>query len=179
MNKKIIITILTLATLTGCVESGHEDIKDWMNKQEKSLKGKIENLPTAKTFSPTPYDAKIDPFVLKEKVSVKDLLKNKYAPELERDLEDLEYFDLNSLRMVGTVNKDKKVYAMIRDNSKNVYYVTVGNHMGKNHGKVISLNDGELVLDERFKENEEWVRKETKIYLFDGIGQGSTNNKSR
>ncbi len=169
MNKKLLFSLLTVLTLTACSnDGGYEDIKEWMKQEEKKLKGKVETIPDVKQFRQTPYEAKVDPFELKEKVSLKEIFKNKYAPDLDRVQEDLEYFDLEQLRMVGTVNKDGKIYAMIKDNGKNIYYVTNNNYMGKNYGKIISITESHLILDERIKVNEDWTAKETKVYLFEG-----------
>lgn len=176
MNKKLLFSLLTVLTLTACSDGGgNEDLKEWMKQEEKKLKGKIESIPDLKHFKQTPYEAKVDPFELKDKVSLKEIFKNKYAPDLDRLQEELEFFALEQLRMVGTVNKDGKMYAMIKDNGNNIYYVTVNNYMGKNYGKILSITESHMVLDERVKVNEDWTTKETKIYLFEGIS--SAKNK--
>ena len=140
-----------------------------MSQQEKELKGKIEKLPPVKVYEPTQFTANSDPFSRVGKVSTLDIFKNKYAPDFNRPKEELEQFDLSTLRMVGSVNKDNITYAIIRDNNKNSYYVKKGNYMGLNYGKIITLNEGEIILEERFKDYDKWEKRETKIFLFEGI----------
>jgi len=158
-----------LASLAACSNENDGDLKNWMASEESRLKGKIGKLPVAKSFNPTPYNASADPFVVKEKLSLKNLLKDKYAPNTNRQKEELEDFSLESLRMVGTVVNDGKFYAMIRDNKKMIYYISVGGHMGKNYGEVTHVSEGEILIDERLKVNDEWVVKPARIFLFEGM----------
>ena len=167
-NKKIFLILLPFL-IVGCSFGEHSDLKEWMTKQEKELKGKIEKLPPVKVYEPTQFSANTDPFSRIAKVSTLDIFKNKYAPDFNRPKEELEQFDLSTLRMVGTVQKDNNIYAMIKDSNKNLYYVKKGNYMGLNYGKVISLNEGEIILEERFKDYDKWEKRETKIFLFEGM----------
>lgn len=167
--KKLILVLLLSSLTVGCSFSEHSDLKEWMSQQEKELKGKIEKLPPVKVYEPTQFTANSDPFSRVGKVSTLDIFKNKYAPDFNRPKEELEQFDLSTLRMVGSVNKDNITYAIIRDNNKNSYYVKKGNYMGLNYGKIITLNEGEIILEERFKDYDKWEKRETKIFLFEGI----------
>ncbi len=167
--KKLILVFILSILMVGCSFSEHSDLKEWMSKQEKELKGKIEKLPPVKLYEPTQFTANVDPFSRVGKVSTLDIFKNKYAPNLNRPKEELEHFDLSTLRMVGSLNRDKITYAIIRDNNKNSYYVKKGNYMGLNYGKIITLNEGEIILEERFKDYDKWEKRETKIFLFEGI----------
>lgn len=162
--------ILLLSILAvGCSDVGNSDIKDWMKEQESTMKGKIDKLPPAKSFIPVTYNATIDPFSMKEKVSMNDILKDRYAPDMTREREPLESVSLGSLKMVGTVLKDGKYYALIKDNNnKNLYYVTVGNYIGTDFGEIKKINEGEISLEERVQEGDEWKLKPVKIYLYEG-----------
>lgn len=167
MNK-LIITMFAMTALAGCSGSNHDDIKSWMGEQEKQLKGKIELLPTAKSYTPVVYKAEVDPFVIKEKLSLNELLKDRYAPDLNREKEYLEEFPLESLKMVGTVIKDGKFYAMISDQNRVISYISSGNYVGQNYGKVNSITEGEVLLEERVNTNDEWVIRNARIQLFEG-----------
>ncbi len=167
MNKKI-LSIFMVIFVTGCADSNHSDIQEWMGKQEKELKGKIDVLQPARSFVPTPFNAVIDPFARREKTSLSSVLKDRYSPDMERTKEDLEEYNLENLKMVGTVIQDGKFFGMIKDVSGIINYVTVGNYMGKNFGKITDISEGEIVLDERVKVNDEWRPKISKVYLFEG-----------
>lgn len=170
MNKLLLSTIVITA-LAGCSNSGHDDIKKWMASEEKKLKGKIEVLPPARAYIPVAYNAELDPFVTKEKINLIELAKDKYAPDTKREKEYLEDFNLDAIKMIGTVIKDGKFYAMIREPNKIINYVTIGNYVGKNYGKIIAITEGEIVLEERLKNNEQWVIKNNKIELYEGFSK--------
>jgi len=166
--KKSLLTIFAMTALAGCSQSNHDDIKTWMKSQEQQLKGKIEILPSAKTYTPVVYKAEVDPFVIKEKLSLNELLKDRFAPDLNREKEYLEEFNLEALKMVGTVIKDGNFYAMIRDPNKVISYISVGGYIGQNHGKVTSVNEGEVLIEERVNTNEQWVARNARVQLYEG-----------
>ena len=166
--KKLLLSIFIITGLSACGDSNNDDIKQWMSEEGKKVQGKIESLPPAKNFTPVPYNAVIDPFVVKSKINLADLTKDKFAPDLNRQKEALETEFIESLRMVGTIIKDGKFYAMIKDKNKLVHYVSVGNHIGTNYGEIKTINEGEMVLEERSKESDEWKLKTVRIYLYEG-----------
>lgn len=168
MHKKIALIISVLALSACGNEVGTSDLKDWMKEQESGMKGKIEKLPPAKSFIPVAYNATIDPFNMKEKASLNDLLKDRYAPDFNRPKQALEAIPLQNLKMVGTVLKDGKYYAMIKDGNKIIYYVTEGDYMGTDYGEIKKISEGEIQLEERVKDGDEWKLKPVKIFLYEG-----------
>lgn len=167
---KFLSSIVLVLSLSACSNGQHEDLVEWMKEQESSLKGKIEPLPPAKTFQATDYNVKIDPFSRADNIrSIRTIVKNKYAPDFNRRKEALERFDIPILKMVGTVQKEGKMYAMIKDGDKSIHYVTVGNYLGNNYGKIISINDSEIIIEERIRDVDAWVKKETKMFLYESI----------
>lgn len=168
MIKKLSL-ICSVVLLTACgSEGGHDDIKEWMKEQEVGMKGKIDKLPPAKSFIPVSYSASIDPFNMKEKASLNDLLKDRYAPDFNRPKQPLENIPLQNLKMIGTVVKDGKYFAMIKDNNKIIYYVTDGDYMGVDYGQIKKISEGEIQLEERVQEGDEWKLKPVKIFLYEG-----------
>lgn len=167
INKLRLLAVCVTLIFTGCAESGHQDIKNWMKEQEKLLVGKIDKLPEAKTFVHIPYEAKINPFVLKEKINLEALLSDKFAPDSNREKESLESVELDTLKMTGTIIKDGKFFAMIKDFNNKINYVKVGNYMGLNYGKIKSISESEILIEERVKIDQNWVLREVTIYLPD------------
>lgn len=168
IKKVAIIAALGTAFLTGCATGEYNDINQWMKDQEKNLIGKIDPLPPAKTFNPVAFSAVEDPFVRKPTLSMNQLYNNKYAPDPDRRKEPLESYQLPTLKMVGTLYKDKKFYAIIRASDNVIHYVTLGNYLGSSYGKIIKLDESQIVLDERIQDSDEWKQKQTTIYLDDG-----------
>ena len=69
-------------------------------------------------------------------------------PDLQRPREYLERFELDTLEMVGTFNKESSEWALIKDPDGTIHRVSVGNYIGMNHGKVSSITNDEVNLSE-------------------------------
>lgn len=177
MKKILLPTILLGLMLGGCSSSNNfSDLKQWMNQQSKNMVGNIKKLPPGEGYIPVNFDAKKDPFSTKITVSLADLVKNKYAPNLNRAKEPLEVFPLNLLKMTGTIIKDKKMYAIVLDPKNLVHYVTIGNYMGQNYGKITKITDGEITLREKIKVGDTWEEKENTMELSDNSRLGNNSN---
>jgi type IV pilus assembly protein PilP len=163
------LLILPLAImLVSCSSTNHEDIKKWMSEQSSKQKGRIKPLPPAKTFIPVPFIATSDPF--KEKpILTLNAEQNKYAPNPDRRKEPLESYPLENLKMSGIMIKDKVTYALIITPEGTVHYITYNNYIGNNYGRVIKIDESQVVLDERVKNtSDEWEARNAVINLEDG-----------
>lgn len=166
-NNLTLIGLLFCGLLSACSSNTHDDLDQWMKETTTKQKGQIKPLPDTKSFIPTPFVAKSDPFKDKPVISLNNE-QNKYAPNPDRRKEPLEAYTLESLKMTGSLIKDKMVYAMILAPDGTINYVTKGNYLGTNYGKIVSLDENQLVLDERVKNSsDEWEPKKTIIQLDD------------
>lgn len=165
--KKIIYTtsLITLFMLTGCTSDSHTDLQEWMKDQRIAQKGKIKNLPAARTFVPVAFNAPLDPFKDRPIISLNDVEKTKYAPDPNRRKEPLESYALEQLKMTGTLIKDKVVYAMIKTPDGSINYVSRGNYIGMNYGQIVKVEDGLITINERINDNDEWKIKENQLSL--------------
>ena len=69
-------------------------------------------------------------------------------PDLDRVREPLESFAIAELQMVGMLERSGAYIALIKDTQGQVHRVMVGNYMGRNHGRVISISASQLDLTE-------------------------------
>jgi type IV pilus assembly protein PilP len=152
--------------LAGCGGESHQDLRAWMAEQGKGAKGRLEPLPQVKPYEPFAYNAfdLSDPFKPRKIEPVKGT--SKLAPDLARRKEALEAYPLESLSMVGTLQKDKIVFALVRTPDKEVYQVRIGNHLGQNYGVVTSVTDGELKLKELVQDGAgDWSERNSTLML--------------
>jgi type IV pilus assembly protein PilP len=70
------------------------------------------------------------------------------GPDQNRPREFLEQFPLDTLRMVGTLADRRASFGLVQDKDGLVHRVGVGNHMGQNYGRIISITDSEIQLVE-------------------------------
>ena len=178
--KKVLLSIVILGALAGCSsQENFEEISAWMKKEESSMKGKIEPLPEVKSYVNVPFKTNNEnPFAMRLSVSMQDVMKNRFAPNMERTKEPLEEYSIDALKMVGSVIDAGKLHGLIKDREGIIHYVTTGNHMGLNFGEVVSLNESEIVLDERVREGDEWRSVKTVIALSQSnIGKAGKSGK--
>src|SRR5436853_7745345 len=112
--------------VAGCGGESHQDLRAWMQEQGKGAKGKLDPLPKMKPYEPFAYNAfdLPDPFKPRKIEAAKG---GKLGPDLARRKEPLEGYPLESLNMVGTLAKDRTVYALVRTPEKDLYQVRAGN----------------------------------------------------
>ena len=166
MKARALVCSGLLLLVAGCGGESHQDLRAWMQEQGKGVKGKLDPLPQVKPYEPFAYNAfdLPDPFKPRKIEPVKG--GNKLAPDLNRRKEPLESFPLESLQMVGTLQRGKNTYALVRTTDKDVYQIKVGNYMGQNFGVVVEIGDGEIRLKELVQDGAgDWTERSSTIQL--------------
>jgi type IV pilus assembly protein PilP len=83
-----------------------------------------------------------------------------------RNREELEGFELDSLRMVGTIEDQNTEWGIIRDPVGTVHRVKVGNYMGRNIGKILNIYEDRIELREIIRNPEgRWEERQASIAL--------------
>lgn len=162
------VAIACAALVAGCGPASHKDLTDWMAEQGKGVRGKLDPLPQIKPYEPFAYnDFDLpDPFKPRKIEPVKG--GSKLAPDLNRRKEPLEAYPLESLQMVGTLQRGKSTYALVRTTDRDVYQVKVGNYMGQNFGVIVSIGDGDIQLKELVQDGAgDWTERTSKLQLAD------------
>ncbi len=152
--------------LAGCGGESHQDLREWMREQGKGAQGKLEPLPQIHPYEPFAYNAfdLPDPFKPRKIEPAKG--NDRLAPDLARRREPLESYPLESLTMVGTLAKDKNVYALVRTPDKDIYQVRAGNFMGQNFGVVTGISDTEIKLKELVQDSAgDWTERSSTLQL--------------
>jgi type IV pilus assembly protein PilP len=152
--------------VAGCGGESHQDLRAWMQEQGKGVKGKLDPLPQVKPYEPFAYNAfdLPDPFKPRKIEPLKG--GSKLAPDLSRRKEPLEAFPLESLQMVGTLQRGKNTFALVRTTDKDIYQIKIGNYMGQNFGVVVEITDGEIRLKELVQDGAgDWTERSSTIQL--------------
>ena len=166
MKRWLTIAAGAVVALAGCGGESHQDLRAWMAAQGAGVKGKLDPLPQVKPYEPFTYNAfdLPDPFKPRKIEPAKG--GSKLAPDLNRRKEPLESFPLESLQMVGTLQRGKNTYALVRTTDKDVYQIKVGNYMGQNFGVVVEINDGEVRLKELVQDGAgDWTERSSTLQL--------------
>ena len=110
----------------------------------------VQPLSPPKKFDPQSYltAEAVDPFS-NQKLAVA-LKRDERAPssllsaELKRRKEPLEAYPLDTMSMVGSINKVGQPYALLRVDNL-LYQVKVGDYIGQNYGRILRVGETELV----------------------------------
>ena len=168
MKRAAFVAIAAAALVVGCGSSSHKDLVDWMNEQGKGVRGHLDPLPTIKPYEPFAYnDFDLpDPFKPRKIEPMKGESTSKLAPDLNRRREALEAYPLESLSMVGTLQKGKTLYALVKTPERDIYQVRQGNHMGQNYGVIVDIGDTEIKLKELMQDGAgDWSERSSTLNL--------------
>lgn len=143
------LPMLGALMLTGCGDN-MSDLHAFMNEVKARPPAPIEPIPAIKPYVRFIYPGHdADPFnssVLEAKTVAE--IPESILIDKNRVPEFLESFPLDSLRMVGTVFKEKELWALIRIPDGAVHRAKVGNYIGNNRGKITGIKDVGLSLAE-------------------------------
>src|SRR5262249_40497534 len=113
------LTLLGGLLLAGCAEDVDE-LRQWMEQERKTAKATIKPLVPPKKFLPQPYEAAlgVDPFstqklsvAIKQEATQPNSLR---TAEMTRRREPLEAFPLDSMSMVGSIQRSDRRYALLK-----------------------------------------------------------------
>lgn len=159
-----------LAWLAGC-SAGHDELQAWMEQQRHEVKPSVKPLEPPKPFTPAPYAAvdEADPFS-PQKMAVALRIEARAASsllagELNRRREPLEAFPLDSMRMVGSVEREGQPTALLRVGDL-LYQVKVGDYLGQNYGRVTQISESDVGLREIVQDAAgEWIERNAQLQL--------------
>ena len=164
--KRVALTIAFAAALAGCGGESHQDLRAWMAEQGKGARGRLEPLPQIKPYEPFAYNAFDLPDPFKPRKIEPNKGGSKLAPDLARRREPLESFPLESLTMVGTLEQNKAMFALVRTPEKDVYQVRAGNYMGQDFGVIVGISDTEIKLRELVQDGAgDWTERTSSLQL--------------
>jgi type IV pilus assembly protein PilP len=140
--------------------------------------GRIEPLPEFKPYEAYAYQsAKAgtrDPFRLfyeRDEEIAKEGKDTGLTPEMEKEIlhrnkEELEKYELDSLRMVGTLENPDQKWGIILDPTGVVHRVKVGDYMGRNIGKITNIFEDRIELREIVRNSDGvWLERPAAIAL--------------
>ncbi len=161
--------VITFA-LTGCGEE-QQELAQWMEQQKREVKPNVQPLSPPKKFVPQPYVALngVEPFsAQKLTVALKQEAKQSnslLAGEINRRKEPLEAYPLDSMRMVGSVTKTGRPYALLKVDNL-LYQVKQGDYLGQNYGKITKISETDVSLREIVQDAAgEWIERVSTLQL--------------
>ena len=159
------------ALLLGACSADHDELRQWMEQQRREVKPNVTPLQAPKKFDPQPYNSAqaVDPFsTQKLTVALKQEARQPnslLSAELNRRKEPLEAYPLDSMSMVGSVNKLGQPFALLRVDAL-LYQVKGGDYLGQNYGKILRIAETEVALREIVQDAAgEWIERPATLQL--------------
>lgn len=164
---------VAVVALSACSDSGREELQRWMATQRAQVKPTVPPISEPKKFTPQAYTeaTSFEPFNIQKltqalrRDSSQPSTSGLIAPELARRKESLEAFPLDSMTMVGSLDRKSQPVALISVD-KLLYQVRVGNHLGLNYGRITNITETQLVLREIVQDAAgEWIERVATLQL--------------
>lgn len=162
--------------VSACSENDNKDLEQYVTDIKSRQKTPIEPLPEIKSVEPfifSPENLR-NPFVATEKTQELDenKIENGIRPDTTRPKEELESYELDSLRMVGTVNQNQLLWGLVRAVDGTIHRIRVGNHMGRNFGQIIRIKEDQIELLEIVPDSPgTWRERKASLDLAEASGE--------
>ncbi|MEZ5508431.1 MAG: pilus assembly protein PilP [Gammaproteobacteria bacterium] len=167
----LVLFSVTLA-LTGCGgDAQFDDLRAQMNDIKNKPKGRIEPPPEFKVYKAFSYGAAMlrSPFEPPVDVELASLPQQRanVKPDLNRPKEVLEQYGIDSLAMVGTLERPGgSLFALIRDPDQGLHRVKPGNYMGRNFGRITAVTPSKVDVIEIVSDGQDgWVERPRTLVL--------------
>lgn len=182
INPIVLFTgLLLLLPMTGCVSRDKSDLQAKIDEIMARPGGRIEPLPEIKPYEAYAYKSgqenaedPFKPFFDVPKPEVDDsIVGDGLTPEMEREImsrnrEELEQFELDSLRMVGTLEDTEDNWGVVLAPDGVVHRVKVGNYLGANIGKITNIFEDRIELREIVQNSlGRWEEREAALALIE------------
>lgn len=162
-----------IVLLAGCGGDGLDDVREFVRTAHSDKKPKVEALPELKVQETFAYNraALPDPFTaynLKPQLAQGEGGGLGPRPDPNRRKEPLEDYPLEALKMVGTLERGKQIWAVVQAADGTVYRVKTGDHLGQNFGMVTKITEDKVSIIELIQGNlGDWTEREASLALAD------------
>lgn len=171
---------VAVLVLSGCVSRDMSDLQEYTDEVMSRPGGRIDPLPEIQPYQAYSYQGAdegerdpFEPFYQQREPEAEEVAADAgLTEEMERELrhrnrEELEQFELDSLRMVGTMEDDEEMWGIVVDPEGVVHRVREGNYLGRNIGKITNIFEDRIVLREIVRNSQgRWEERQASIALY-------------
>lgn len=167
----LMVMLVASVAMSGCAGEDMQDLQAYVAQVKASHKGRLAPMPEPKPFESMEYAAHTlrDPFVptfvdpTKQPLELRGMNARGQQP---RRREPLESFPLDTLKLMGTLQRGGSIQAVIKAPDGAMYTVKSGAYVGQNHGQITRVTENRLELRELISDGMGgWERRSTTMGL--------------
>ncbi len=167
MMRPTVSLLLVSFLLSGCDIEHDSDLRAWtaqVRQRQHALPQALPVVPSTASFRYQPAPGP-DPFDV-SRLSLDDVQAgNQLQPDLRRPREPLESWPLDSLRLVGSLRRQREAVALI-EADKLVYPLRVGGRIGQDFGTVIAIAEKTVDIEELVADGSgRWIKRRAQLIL--------------
>jgi type IV pilus assembly protein PilP len=144
---RTVVAVAVLATAAGCSDDTDE-LRAKIAEIKARPGGRIDPLPEVKPYETFAYPASDERSPFEPGMPASATGPNAIRPDSSRPREFLEQFSLDTLRMVGTLKLQGRIYGLVQTKDGLVHRVLPGNHLGQSDGRITAIDEGKISLIE-------------------------------
>lgn len=161
--------VLIAALLAGCADPKLVALeRELAAIRSDAVRAQGLELPEVPRVERVDYDLEElrSPFIMRARGVERELDDGaSVMPQLDRIREPLEAHGLSELQLVGTLRVGGQPSALVRAPGGQVHRLSVGNYLGLNHGRIVSITDTSLSLVELVVERGAWVERRREMMM--------------
>ena len=171
LPRTLLLLGLSGALIAGCSSRDFSDLDSFMEEKRSRPGGIIAPIPTFKAYEAFGYSATTRRSPFDRPIEVREIAQLQaiaaIKPDENRPKEFLEQFTFDSLRMVGTLDRDSTNWILIKDPNGGVHRVKKGHFLGRHHGKIVDMTDTYVAVVEIVSDGtpDGWVERPRAIKL--------------
>ncbi len=157
--------------LISCADPGIQELDAFMAEKRTAPGGVIEPIPTFEPYEAFAYSAATLRSPFDRPIDVRQLAalsaRAALRPDPDRPRGYLERFTLDSLVMVGSLERNGQNWTLIKDPEGGIHRVQMGDFLGRDHGRIISMGAAFIAVIEIVSDGTEdgWVERPRTIEL--------------
>ncbi len=163
--------VMMAVTMLGCADSDMGDLDAFMAEKRARPGGVIEPIPTFTAYEAFAYAATGQRAPFDRPVEVRQITRISaratIMPDFDRPREFLEQFTLDSLQMVGRLERGGTYWSLMRDPQGGIHRVSPGNFLVRDHGRITEMGETFIAVIEIVTDGtaEGWVERPRVIEL--------------
>lgn len=145
-----LVSILVATVVVSCAGE-HDDLAAYLDEVKARPGTPLEALPPIPQAEDFRYVAadRPSPFTpIAPGVENARRAGSEPAPDLAREPQFLEHYSLDSLRMVGSLRQESRLYGLMQTPDGLIHRLATGDYLGRNHGRVTRISEDEVQLVE-------------------------------